>query len=308
MNSWKKLGLVLLFFCLSTCASARVPPVDPAPSPPTAVEHPLSNPTTLQFFTFGDWGIGDAKQMAVAQALRDFCAKEVCDFGLLLGDNFYDFGVTSVDDPLWDSRFEQMYQGLDLPFYAALGNHDHQGNIQAQIDYSNQPGQTRWKLPGRQYTARFGETDANPLIEIFVLDSETYSANDATQLREDLNESQARWKFLAMHHPIYSNGSHGDTDYLIDFVLPIICQKVDVVLVGHDHLFSHLFDPTDGCNIQHFVVGTGGKTIYSSHPDPRVLFTLSDFGFATLEVTEEKIHLEFHKTDGSIPYEYTLQK
>jgi 3',5'-cyclic AMP phosphodiesterase CpdA len=152
-----------------------------------------------------------------------------------------------------------------------------------------------------------------PLLEIFVMDSTPFETGDpgaqgdADKLRADVDASQARWKIVAMHHPIYSNGSHGNTQRLIDLVRPVICGKVDVVLVGHDHLFSHL-DPDDGCNIQHFVVGTGGKTVYPSHPDPWVLFTLGDFGFATLEVAPDKLHLEFHKTDDSVPYEYTLQK
>jgi hypothetical protein len=111
-----------------------------------------------------------------------------------------------------------------------------------------------------------------------------------------------------MHHPIYSNGTHGDTQKLIDLVLPIICHKVDVVLVGHDHLFSHLFDPNDGCNNQHFVVGTGGRSLYSFQLDPRALFTLSEFGFASLDVTPQQIQIQFHKTDGSIAYQYQLQK
>jgi acid phosphatase len=307
MKPLKKGALGALFFCFFACSSTPVNQVN-TPSPlPSSVEVPLSDPTLL-FFTFGDWGSGDGNQRAVAQALRNYCAGVLCDFGLLLGDNFYDSGVESVEDPLWNERFEQMYQGLDLSFYAVLGNHDHRGNPQAQIDYTYLPGQNRWKMPNRQFTIRFSEAGTIPLIEIFALDSTTFSTEDAAKLQEDINASQAQWKILAMHHPIYSNGSHGDTQYLIDFVLPIICQDVDLVLVGHDHLFTHLQDPNDGCGNHHLVVGTGGKAIYPSHPDSRVLFTLSDFGFASLNVSAQEVQIQFHKTDDTIPYEYTLQK
>lgn len=307
MTSWKKIAWALLLLWASTCSSSQIPNSTQEGSGRTLLQAPLSNPS-LQFFTFGDWGSGDSNQRAVADALRNFCNSEPCDFGLLLGDNFYDFGVDSVQDPLWDARFEQMYQGLELPFYAILGNHDHEGNAQAQIDYTYLPDQDRWKMPAREFTVRYAESGADPLIEIFALDSEFFSKDDADLLSEDINTSRAKWKVLALHLPIYSNGSHGDTEYLIDFVLPVICRKVDVVLAGHDHLFSHLMDSTDGCDNHHLIVGTGGKDIFSFRPDPRVLFTLSEFGFASLRVSPSEILIRFHKTDGSIPYEFQLQK
>src|SRR5690554_6651396 len=45
-------------------------------------------------------------------------------FVLLTGDNIYEDGVTSVDDPRFLDSFEYPYQNLDLPFYLCLGNHD----------------------------------------------------------------------------------------------------------------------------------------------------------------------------------------
>jgi hypothetical protein len=44
------------------------------------------------------------------------------------GDNFYNDGVVSVDDPLWNDSWRNVYDGDnigDLTWYVSVGNHDH---------------------------------------------------------------------------------------------------------------------------------------------------------------------------------------
>lgn len=304
---------ILLFLTLSACQTGT--PDNPMTSSPGTNSNQPQAPQTpepvefspdILFFTFGDWGTGDASQQSVAEALKTFCQNSSCDFGVLLGDNFYPSGVDSVNDSKWQDYFEKVYSGLTLRFYPALGNHDHDGNAQAQIDYSAL--QDRWTMPARQFTISFPQGSPNPLLEIFVLDSDTYQPGDGDQLKMDLDNSSAQWKILALHHPLYSNGTHGDTDALKTALIPIICNKIDIVLSGHDHLFSHLEDPNDGCSFQNFVVGTGGKSLYPSNPDPRILFAKSALGFATLGIGPSGILLQFHETNGNIPYSFFLEK
>jgi len=120
---------------------------------------------------------------------------------------------------------------------------------------------------------------------------------------------EARWKILAQHHPIYSNGPHGDDSALSNsLLLPVICQKVDVVLSGHDHLFSHLDEPADSCPFPQFVVGTGGKDLYAAASDPRALFSDSSFGFAVLALTPTRLRIEFHHSDDRTAYAFEISK
>jgi len=44
-------------------------------------------------------------------------------------DNFYAGGVSSVDDPQFDFKFEQVYTdaALQIPWFPILGDHDHCG-------------------------------------------------------------------------------------------------------------------------------------------------------------------------------------
>ncbi|KAB2840164.1 hypothetical protein F9K50_06265, partial [bacterium] len=147
-RSWILLPFFLI--CFASCQSGGPEPDAPSPSPlPTPAPSAAPEPRAA-FFSFGDWGTGTPSQFEVAAAVAADCATRGCDFGLLLGDNFYPTGVGSVADPQWESKFEDVYAGLAGPFYVVLGNHDYDGNEQAQVDYTAL--QSRWKLPARAYS------------------------------------------------------------------------------------------------------------------------------------------------------------
>src|SRR5436190_6059152 len=141
MHKIKRFFPTAVFVFLLSCAQSGGPLPDDF-SKPEIVQGVtnVSDPPTVQFFAMGDWGSGSSNESDVAHAAGSFCASETCDFGLFLGDNFYDVGVSGVDDPQWKSKFEDVYSDpsfASLPFFAVLGNHDHEGNAQAEIDYTS---------------------------------------------------------------------------------------------------------------------------------------------------------------------------
>lgn len=85
----------------------------------------------INFLVFGCQGNAKEEQKRTA-ALMNQMAKEVkADFYIVLGDNFYDEGVATPDDPAFDSHFYQIYANpLTVPHLASLpgfviqGNHD----------------------------------------------------------------------------------------------------------------------------------------------------------------------------------------
>lgn len=307
---------VLLFCCvtlLSHCGSetgsvknGTDPAVSPNPPPVTEPQSP-----NLHFFTFGDWGSGDANQMAVADRADALCQAERCDFGLFLGDNFYDHGVSSADDPQWDSKYRDVYPirpSLQIPWYAVLGNHDWDGvaNAQAQVDFDLLDKDPYWRMPAFNYSVSMGGS-MQPLLEIFVINSNQFDTAAQGWLLNALNASQASWKILAFHHPIFNNGSvHPDDEKgIYPSLKPLICGKVDLLLSGHEHLFSHLRDSADPCGYDQLIVGTGGKAVYSSQPDARTIFTDSSLGVADFTVDSARLQLRFYRANGDPSYEYS---
>ncbi|MDO8518567.1 MAG: metallophosphoesterase [Deltaproteobacteria bacterium] len=266
--------------------------------------------TVASFLAMGDWGTGGDEQQEVADAMQAYCETEECEFVLTLGDNFYSDGVESTVDPQWEEKFRSVYDPLGLPFYVVLGNHDTNGNIQAQIDYS--AIYSSWYLPAENYSFTWPTGAADPLIEFFIFNSEYDYFEENLAVRDWLEgaiaSSRATWKIVAMHHPIYSDGNHGDTDYYNndpdDFLFDIVCDgRVDLVLSGHDHSFHHLRGPAS-CPIEQLVIGTGGASIRTSVTDTAatVIRRGNLHGFGWFQVTESEISFQMIHSAGATFY------
>ena len=129
---------------------------------------------------------------------------------------------------------------------------------------------------------------ATPLVEVFVLDSNTLgetqtklrNGSDDAQLgwvSRALGSSRARWKVVAIHHPMYTPrrckwwrfGCRGEDDALGPELEPIFrAHGVDIVFQGHQHLYARL-KPQHG--IRYFVTGAGGKKADSARNDERTV-------------------------------------
>src|SRR5687767_5268778 len=69
---------------------------DPTGTTPTETD-PVD--TAIRFVALGDAGEGNDAQYEVSTAIEQVCADHGgCDFAVYLGDNFYDSGVSGVDD------------------------------------------------------------------------------------------------------------------------------------------------------------------------------------------------------------------
>jgi 3',5'-cyclic AMP phosphodiesterase CpdA len=286
--------------CILVVLSACQPETEETISEEPIPEEPEAAP--VSFVTFGDWGVADDNQRGVAAAIGNYCNQFPCDFVLTLGDNFYNDGIDSTTDLQWQTKYKDIYGSLNLPFYPSLGNHDYAGNEQAQIDYSL--ADPTWRMAGRYYSVAFPEGNGSPVVEIFVFDTENFDGAAQQWMEDAIDASSAVWKVLAMHVPIISVGPHGDDERnLNNALIPIICNKIDLVLSGHDHIFAHLRETVLGCPIEQLVIGTGGAGLYDAdETDPRLLSSGEFHGFGWFEATEESVVFKMIKSDGTVFY------
>ena len=80
----------------------------------------------------------------------------------------------------------------------------------------------------------------------------------------DLAANPSKCTIAYWHHPLFSSGQNGDNPGMRAFWRILYAAGVDVVVVGHDHLYERFapqdpdgrFDPVRG--IRQFIAGTGG--------------------------------------------------
>lgn len=226
----------------------------------------------LSFLVVGDWGRdGKRGQTDVAAGMAKVVREKGVRFLVSSGDNFYDAGVDNVDDPRWKSSFENVYRDAslrNLAFWSTLGNHDHLGDISAQVKYSGHS--RRWTMPNPYYefTAVGGrdvgsgsDDSVVPDVQFIFLDSTPYThdaygkaarhagkqvPNEQTKwLEKTLEESTAPYVIIVVHHCMYtmSTSGHLGTPELRAHIEPLLLRhrsRVLAVITGHEHALMHM--------------------------------------------------------------------
>jgi hypothetical protein len=268
----------------------RVPPVFQA-RPDTS--------SRIRVLAFGDYGVGDSAQRRTAAAMRAYHRRRPFDFGLTLGDNFYNVGMLSTDDPRWKTQFEDLYAPLGIKLYASLGNHDwgHPDSPAAEILYS-QMSRT-WRMPAPYYSFTAGP------VQFFAIDTQEMSDAQLAWLDDAISSSRARWKVVYGHFHVFS-ATRLDNAQLMRRLVPVIANRVDVYLCGHDHNLQAL-KPEHG--VHYFVAGSGGAGTYQM--DTTYARSISRFrthGFAVLEATRSSLTVRLVDSQQKELYATTLRK
>lgn len=282
--------------------------------------------TSQHLLLLGDFGSNDGAQRQVAEAMSRYVAdsKMRPDWLILLGDNFYnDFGpVERLPKARWREGFEQMYPAAIFPgpCPAILGNHDYLDWLDgpdAQIAYAKST-KTRWHMPAKWYRKDWGN-----LATFLFIDTNTraingsgfsFSSQDSQRFHLDPSEETNQWIWLEEqlrsrrgtftcvvgHHPIFSNGMHGDHRDLIATLAPLLRKhRVHFYFSAHDHDLQHL--EIDSLPTSFILSGGGG-----AHQRPfarerhNAPFFRSVLGFSHLSVSPQRCTLRHIDSNGKL--------
>lgn len=246
--------------------------------------NPLTRSVTgpIVFAAIGDWGRhGKYGQNETAHALGTVIPSDTL-FISSVGDNFYERGVASVNDPQFIESFQRIYSHprlLPIPWYLVLGNHDHRGSFTAQIQYSTIS--PRWNMPARYFVLRISpqllaiHIDTTPFVD-------TYDGINARSKLPDDPSEQIAWlhqvfityprttRFVIVgHHNMYSSsvvGHYGQLS-LRDRIEPVLrpySNQIIAYIAGHEHSLMHMQPygkpgQSPLSNIDHFVTGAGSR-------------------------------------------------
>jgi hypothetical protein len=289
------------------------------------------DPAARHFLMVGDWGKDGEHtgQSRVASAMVSYAQthKLHTDALLMLGDTWYGPLPGGVDDPRWQAQFEQMYpkSAFPCPAYSVMGNHDCQrmpatvNKREAELAYARR-GHSRWTQPALWYTYNL------PNIKVIALDSNVPMGHkdngvDFTLTQEEQATQLAWFKaelakpnplpFLVVigHHPIFSNGPHGDHKVLIAEWEPLLREhNVHLYLAGHDHDLQHL--EFEGHPTSFVSSGAGGADLYDLKipENKRGPYAKKVYGFSHLEATADKLTLRHIDADGNIVHGFVKSK
>eukprot|EP01034_Spumella_vulgaris_P030871 gene30871-38153_t len=277
--------------------------------------------------------------MAVAQAMGQFANKTSPkpSFVLALGDNFYANGVSSSTDVLWSYLWKNVYltnyPALYIPWYPVFGNHDYGGSTDAQIQrYLDHTDDDIWMFESSYYLKTFAIPGGGSVAILFIdtttlAPSENKCCNENGGISTDvqqqrisaqlsfINESlfsvsgvnRPTWLFVSGHYPVFSAGDKGDTEELLEYLLPLLERYgVDAYFTGHDHISEHLQYGA----MHHFVAGAGSMTdkLGSSASSADMLwYGVGYSAFAVVEASSSEYTVQFINAYGTQVYSYTVE-
>ena len=250
---------------------------------------------------------GYYQQKQIAALMGTMAEEDGPEAVLALGDVHHFEGVASVNDPLWLTNFELIYDHPELmiPWYPILGNHEYRGNTQAVLDYAHVS--RRWCMPARYYSLRFDDDgtsvrvimlDTTPLIDKYRNDSITYPdahLQDADAqlawLEAELAAATEDWVIVAGHHPVYADTPKDEserTDMQSRVGEILRRHRVDFYICGHIHNFQHIRKNGDTID---YVVNSAGSLSRKVKPTDGTVFCSPSTGFSVISATKESLSL-----------------
>ncbi|XP_077326456.1 tartrate-resistant acid phosphatase type 5 isoform X2 [Lithobates pipiens] len=312
----------------------------PCVAPKTLSNPPEDSKSSLRFAVIGDWGglplppYHTKQETYVAAELGKTVANWGADFILSVGDNFYYEGVKDVTDPRFKSTFESVFAAESLrniPWYIIAGNHDHYGNVTAQIEYSKIS--PRWKYPDLYYDLSFKIPATNASVRLLMLDTVVLCGNSddfhgdqpmfaenpklaniqLEWLKKKLETAKEDYLLVVGHYPVWSIAEHGPTHCLLHNVDPLLKKyKVTAYLSGHDHNMQYLQDD-DGIG---YVLSGAGNFMENSRkheaevPMGYLRFFLGEGepmgSFAYIKITAKEMNITYIQSGGKSLFQTTL--
>ena len=148
------------------------------------------------------------------------------------GDNFNQWQW------LLDGSSDTLMHSAMMP---VSGNHEGHGTNATVLNYlvPNAPEQN--VEAGVYYSFDYNNVHVAVLNTNNLNDDDALSEDQIEWLKNDMNASDADWKFVAFHRAVYSNGSHYDDSDVVamreQFSVLMPELDIDIVFQGHDHVY-----------------------------------------------------------------------
>ena len=244
-----------------------------------------------------------------------------------LGDNFYDRGVKSINDPMWDFSWKDIfidkYKNMQkIKWHATLGNHDYFGgydSIEAQLTKTtiNKIGFYPMKiiiidkekvhilfiLIRKIYPELYWET------QLMIASRQIHETLDYLEFVLERASDMMQNDNCVRSLSNFSNGYYKNYEIMEKRLLPLLLKyKVDVYFCGHEHNFQVL----EYKKIKLIVNGAGSYnsevSSYNHNLNVDTHYVSSSNGFTFHELEDNKFTINFMNSNGIIEYKTEIIK
>jgi 3',5'-cyclic AMP phosphodiesterase CpdA len=253
----------------------------------TTVAATPKNNVLLRFVSVADTGTGDRSQYSVAKAMTRYHSQNPYDLVVLAGDNIYTDGEIEKINAVFERPYAPLLQ-QGVKFQAVLGNHDiRTANGDLQLKYIG------FNMKGRYYTFR------RENVQFFALDTNNNAdwENQLKWLEQELSRTNAPWKVVFGHHPVYASGVYGSDSTLITAFTPLF-QKYGVQLYINGH--EHHYERTRSINGTTYLICGGGAGTRPVGRSEWTEYSAEKLSFAAYEVYPDRIEISGIGTDNRV--------
>ena len=283
----------------------------------------------FSFMAFGESGSGSEEQAELAARINE----QTPDFALHTGGLTESGLDTEADDQFFTPYSTALAR---LPFFYTLGTSEYgrdarkdAGKGFLKTNYTPFHSVPLTGLPPHFYffdiaNARFFVLDSNAFYGAkfapgLTADSKQYKWLDSFLARADRKNSVGNpdktWKFVVLHHPMYSTGPHEPDEDLLTTLEPLLLKHhVDLVFQGYNRNYERtkpvkegLVDEAEG--ITYITLGGGGRALsVQARNEAWSDKYLPSYHFALAEVKDKHLQLTVYGKDGAVLDSFEIQK
>jgi acid phosphatase type 7 len=240
---------------------------------------------------------------------------------------FWLFTGDLTDRPKDENQWNDLFYSLDfipriIPGVMVPGNHEYMAISKSQ---PNTRGLTKYWRP--HFT--LPENGADSLnetsyyfdyqgVRFIMLNGQAKRPEQAKWMDKILAENKNKWIVVAVHQPAFSMGADRDEKDIHDNFVPLFDKySVDLVLTGHDHVYSRSYKLRDGIKVKDdekgtiYAVSVSGTKQYPltlKYKDLMVKYTEKIQLFQVISIDNNKLTYKSCTADGKIFDEFELKK
>ena len=271
-----------------------------------------------KLFILGDIGfLNNNLRLSVNNIAKNI---KLNDAIVLLGDNFYQNGISSKCDPIINN-YVDIFKDISNPIYSILGNHDYQSNPSAQINHSE------WIMPNHYYKKEYSNID---LIFLDTVIFNTHFSIDKTKIEkvhndniDNLINNQLKWlednlklnknkkKIVFGHYPIITNGYYkkkGEDVQIYNYLFDLFKKyKISAYISGHEHNIQFINRKVDDFLLNQIIIGSSAENRHweKDYSEKDDMYDNSNNFYGQLSFDPE-LKIDYINKNGDIVYSYKL--